>query len=69
ASASPTSQEGDAVPAMRTIRYRPQARTGVAAGKPALPPLAVIASTAWASAPSPATSTPSTRWAALMWSG
>ncbi|MFZ1754373.1 MAG: DUF1800 domain-containing protein, partial [Caldilineaceae bacterium] len=39
----PTSQEGDAVPAMCTIRYRPQARTGVAAGKPALPPLAVIA--------------------------
>ena len=43
AGASPVPQEGDAVPAMRTIRFRPQARTGVAAGKPALPSLAVIA--------------------------
>ncbi len=43
AGASPQRQAGDAVPAMRTIRFRPQARSDAAAGKPALPSLAVIA--------------------------
>jgi len=43
ADAAPAAQEGDAIPAMRTIRFRPQPRTGAAAGKPALPSMAVIA--------------------------
>ena len=43
ATASPRAQEGDAVPAMRTIRYRPQSRTSADAGKPPMPSLAVIA--------------------------
>lgn len=41
--AAPGSQEDQPVPAMRTIRYRPEARSGAAAGKPPLPPPAVIA--------------------------
>jgi len=43
ATASPCAQEGDAVPTMRTIRYRPQGRSSTGAGKPSLPSLAVIA--------------------------
>lgn len=43
AGASSGRQDGEPVPAMRTIRYRPQARAGQAAGKPSLPSIAVIA--------------------------
>ena len=43
AGASPTPQDGQPVPAMRTIRYQTQSRSGAVAGKPALPSTAVIA--------------------------
>lgn len=43
AGASPTAQDGQPVPAMRTIRPRPQPRDSAAAGKPPLPSTAVIA--------------------------
>lgn len=43
ATASRRGQEGDPPPAMRTIRYRTENRSGVEAGRPSLPSLAVIA--------------------------